>query len=144
MKKCPLCSNYGEFEAGSAENPFIGNLEITLTGTTEVENLGVRGIFVKSGGKLQLHGTGKGTWTRLARDIIASDEDVITLEVEPRSGFHPLPGNQLVLASSDLDQGQAEVLEVVAVHNSSVWEVMVDKLVPLSVTLSLGEGPAQV
>ena len=81
----------------------------------------------------------KGTWTRLARDIIASDEDLITLEVEPRSGFHPLPGNQLVLASSDLDQGQAEVLKVVAVHNSSVWEVrvrvrVVDKPARLKIT----------
>ena len=93
----------------------------------------MRGIFVKSGGKLELHGLNKGTWTRLARDISASDEAVIILEVEPRSGFHPLAGSQLVLASSDLDQGQAELLEVVAVHNSSVWEVRVkDKPAPLT------------
>ena len=101
-----------------------------------VEDLGVRGIFVKSGGKLQLHGMNQGTWTRLARDISASDEDLITLEVEPRSGFHPLPGSQLVLASSDLDQGQAEVVEVVAVHNSSVWQVSVKDRLVLIATLS--------
>jgi len=118
-----LINNHGEFEAGSEENPFTGNLEITLTGTTEVEDLGVRGIFVRGGGKLQLHGFNAGTWTRLARDIVASERNVITLEVEPRPGFHPLRGNQVVLASSDLDQGQAEVVEVVAVHNSTVWEV---------------------
>ena len=117
------CSKHGEFEAGSEENPFTGNLEIRLTGTTEVEDLGVRGIFVRAGGKLQLHGSNAGTWTRLARDIVASDEKVITLEVEPRPGLHPARGSQVVLASSDLDQGQTEVVEVVAVHNSTVWEV---------------------
>ena len=88
-----------------------------------VEDLGVRGIFVRRGGNLQLHGTNVGTWTRLARDIVASQEEVITLEVEARSGFDPAPGSQLVLASSDLEQGEAEVVKVVAVHNSSVWEV---------------------
>ena len=78
---------------------------------------------MRGGGKLQLHGFNAGTWTRLARDIVASERNLITLEVEPRPGFHPLRGNQVVLASSDLDQGQAEVVEVVAVHNSTVWEV---------------------
>ena len=78
---------------------------------------------MRGGGKLQLHGFNAGTWTRLARDIVASGKNVITLEVEPKPGFHPLRGNQVVLASSDLDQGQAEVVEVVAVHNSTVWEV---------------------
>ena len=78
---------------------------------------------MRGGGKLQLHGFNAGTWTRLARDIVASERNLITLEVEPRPGFHPLRGNQVVLASSDLDQGQAEVVEVVAVHNATVWEV---------------------
>ena len=31
------CSNFGEFEAGSEKKPFQGDLEITLTGTTEVK-----------------------------------------------------------------------------------------------------------
>ena len=88
----------------------------------------MRGIFVKSGGKLQLHGSNLGTWTRLARDVVASeDEKVTTLEVEPRPGFQPLEGSKLVLASSSLDPGQAEVVQVVAVHNSSVLEVSDDK-----------------
>ena len=78
---------------------------------------------MRAGGKLQLHGSNAGTWTRLARDIVASDDKVITLEVEPRLGLHPARGSQVVLASSDLDQGQAEVVEVVTVHNSTVWEV---------------------
>ena len=89
-----------------------------------MEELGVRGVFVRSGGKLQLHGANAGTWTRLTRDVVASeDEKVTTLQVEPRPGFHPLQGSRLVLASSNLDPGQAEVVQVVAVHNSSVLEV---------------------
>ena len=34
---CSHCSNFGEFEAGSEKKPFQGDLEITLTGTTEVK-----------------------------------------------------------------------------------------------------------
>ena len=104
--------NGGSVEIGSEDCPFGGNAEILLTGKrgsyTSVD--GEKYISVHSGGSLEIHGQPKTSWTKLTKTV-APDGSVRTINVlDDVSSW--VAGDQLVLASTDFDLNQAEVVTV--------------------------------
>jgi hypothetical protein len=63
----------GSFLCGSPASPFLGKLNITLTGDATK-----RSVSVANGGNLQLHGPKKAsTWTRLAANALVNSNSII-------------------------------------------------------------------
>ena len=102
----------GSLEIGSEDCPFVGNAEILLTGKrgsySSVD--GEKYISVHDGGVLEIHGQPKHSWTVLSRTVMPGPgPHTITLEDDVSSWDD---GDQLVLASTDYDLDQAEVVTV--------------------------------
>ena len=102
----------GSLEIGSEDCPFEGQAEIILTGRRgSYQSVdGEKYISVHSGGSLEIHGQPKISWTKLSRTV-SSGGSVHTIDVvDDVSSWSN--GDQLVLASTDFDLNQAEVVTV--------------------------------
>ena len=102
----------GSLEIGSQDCPFQGRAEIMLTGrrgSYETED-GEKFISVHAGGSLEIHGEPKVSWTRLARTVSAGGNNHTLQVVDDVSSWSS--GDKLVLASTDFDMDQAEVITV--------------------------------
>jgi hypothetical protein len=96
---------HGELEIGTETKPHTRNATITLTNNVpgeDIDAMGDRGIMLM-GGTLNLHGTEKNSWTRLAKTAAAGSS---TIEVLNAGDWKK--GEQIVVASTDFDPHQAE------------------------------------
>src|ERR1700691_2260932 len=110
---------HGELEIGTEAKPHTKKATITLTDNVKDEDIsGVggttdrvdRGIMLM-GGTLNLHGSEKSTWTKLAKTAEAGSTSI---EVLSAAGCKA--GEEIVLASPDFDPRQAERRTITAVH----------------------------
>ena len=96
---------HGELEIGTEARPHTRNATITLTNNVpgeDIETMGDRGIMLM-GGTLNLHGTQKNSWTKLAKTAAAGSDSI---EVMNAAGWKK--GDVVVVASTDFDPHQAE------------------------------------
>ena len=101
----------GSLLIGGPECRFPGRAEVLLLGEAEVDSNLVKGIYVEEGGTLEIHGEEKLPWTKLTSTLLPhSGVFDIQLADEPL-GWKM--GDKLVIASTDYDNLQAEVVEVV-------------------------------
>ena len=104
----------GSFLIGGPECRFQGQAEVVLVGEDGADtSFGhyAKGIYVEEGGTLDIHGEEKLPWTRLMATL------------QPQSGFFNIHlaeepvgwkmGDKVVIASTDYNMEQAEIVEVV-------------------------------
>src|SRR5690606_30558262 len=107
----------GELEIGTEENPHTRNATITLTDNVRDENImgmGDRGIMI-IGGKLNLHGDRKNSWTKLAK---TAEKGATRIEVLDASEWRV--GDEIVLASTDFNPRQAEKRRIVRIRGNVI------------------------
>ena len=122
---------HGELEIGTEAKPHTKKATITLTDNVKDEDIsGVggttdrvdRGIMLM-GGTLNLHGSEKSTWTKLAKTAEAG-----STSIEVLSAADWKAGEEIVLASTDFDPRQAERRTITAVHaNNGGNTITLDK-----------------
>jgi len=108
---------FGELQIGTEANPFTHKAIITLTDNNEGEQLmgmGDRGIML-SGGTLNLHGNITNTWTRLAETAEKGSTTIKVLNAEQWQ-----VGDEIVLASTDYNPGQAETRHITAISGNTI------------------------
>ena len=107
----------GSLIVGNPDCVYERDTEIILTGDRKempdpTFGYYVKGIYVGEGGNLDFHGQEKLSWTKLAETLIpvqGESEYIIKLVDQP---FGWLPGDKLVIASTDFDMYQAEEVEL--------------------------------
>src|SRR6195256_3580204 len=113
---------HGELEIGTEAKPHAHQATITLTDNFKDEDFGGlggndrsdRGIMLM-GGTLNLHGTGKNSWTKLAKTAAVG---INTIEVLNAGDWKK--GQTIVLASTDFDPHQAEERTVAAIRGNTI------------------------
>jgi cell migration-inducing and hyaluronan-binding protein len=113
---------HGELEIGTEAKPHTRKATITLTDNFKDEDFGGmggkdrsdRGIMLM-GGTLNLHGTEKNTWTKLARTAEAGSNSIEVLNAADWR-----VGQEIVLASTDFDPRQAERRTISAVRGNTI------------------------
>src|ERR1700683_2619660 len=113
---------HGELEIGTEAKPHTRNATITLTDNVKGEDFGGmggndrsdRGILLM-GGILNLHGTEKDSWTKLARTAEAGSNSIEVLNAARwRAGEGPVP------AFTDFDPRQAERRTISAIRGNTI------------------------
>ena len=106
-------NNGGYIEVGTEENPYMGDLTITMHGdpwSPKVPLFGNKVIATRGTGQIEMHGAPRSLpWHELGASVNAG-ESSITLNALP-SGVDSLDwqvGESIVIASSDFDGQQAE------------------------------------
>ena len=114
---------HGELEIGTEAKPHTKKATITLTDNVKDEDIsGVggttdrvdRGIMLM-GGTLNLHGSEKSTWTKLAKTAEAG-----STSIEVLSAADWKAGEEIVLASTDFDPRQAERRTIAAIKGNTI------------------------
>src|SRR5581483_3496771 len=114
---------HGELEIGTEARPHTRKATITLTDNVKDEDMsGIGGTNDRSdrgimmmGGTLNLHGTEKNSWTKLARTAAAGSN---TIEVLNAGDWKK--GDVIVLASTDFDPHQAERRTIAAIRGNTI------------------------
>ena len=106
--------NNGSLLIGVPDCRFLGRAEVLLLGEVGPDTTFghyVKGVYVEEGGTLEMHGEEKLPWTKLTSTLLPhSGVFDIQLAEEPL-GWKM--GDKLVIASTDYNKEQAEVVEVV-------------------------------
>jgi cell migration-inducing and hyaluronan-binding protein len=113
---------HGELEIGTEAKPHTHQATITLTDNIKDEDFGGlggndrsdRGIMLM-GGTLNLHGTEKNSWTKLAQTAAAGSN---TIQVLTPGDWKK--GQTIVLASTDFDPHQAEERTIAAISGTTI------------------------
>ena len=109
---------HGELEIGTEAAPHTRKATITLTNNVKDEepmkDMGDRGIMI-TGGTLNLHGSQKNAWTKLAATAAAGSTSIQVLDA---AGWRV--GDEIVLASTDFDPRQAERRTIAAVKGNTL------------------------
>src|SRR5579872_5274181 len=113
---------HGELEIGTEAKPHTHRATITLTENIKDEDFGGlggndrsdRGIMLM-GGTLNLHGTEKNSWTKLAQTAAAGSNTIQVL-----SSGDWKKGQTIVLASTDFDPHQAEERTIAAISGNTI------------------------
>jgi cell migration-inducing and hyaluronan-binding protein len=113
---------HGELEIGTEAKPHTHQATITLTDNFKDEDFGGlggndrsdRGIMLM-GGTLNLHGTEKNSWTKLAQTAAAGSN---TIQVLTPGDWKK--GETIVLASTDFDPHQAEERTIAAISGNTI------------------------
>ena len=113
---------HGELEIGTEAKPHTHQATITLTDNIKDEDFGGmggndrsdRGIMLM-GGTLNLHGTEKNSWTKLAQTAAAGSN---TIQVLTPGDWKK--GQTIVLASTDFDPHQAEERTIAAIRGNTI------------------------
>src|SRR6202166_249389 len=113
---------HGELEIGTEAKPHTHQATITLTDNFKDEDFGGlggndrsdRGIMLM-GGTLNLHGTEKDSWTKLAQTAAVGSN---TIQVLTPGDWKK--GQTLVLASTDFDPHQAEERTIAAISGNTI------------------------
>ena len=114
----------GSLEIGSEECPFSGSAEIVLTGRegSYTSDNGEKFIAVEKGGRLEIHGREKRSWTRLGATVVQGMESqTIQLQDDVTSWMR---GDKLVIASSG---GVNEADEVMVEDCSAAATLRLDR-----------------
>ncbi len=114
---------HGELEIGTEAKPHTRKATITLTDNVKDEDMtGIGGTNDRSdrgimmmGGTLNLHGTEKNSWTKLAKTAAAGSN---TIEVLNAGDWRK--GDVIVLASTDFDPHQAERRTIAAIRGNTI------------------------
>jgi len=114
---------HGELEIGTEAKPHTRKATITLTDNIKDEDMsGIGGTNDRSdrgimlmGGTLNLHGTEKNSWTKLAQTAAAGSN---TIEVLNAGDWKK--GQTIVLASTDFDPHQAEERIIAAIGGNTI------------------------
>jgi cell migration-inducing and hyaluronan-binding protein len=114
---------HGELEIGTEARPHTRKATITLTDNVKDEDMsGIGGTNDRSdrgimmmGGILNLHGTEKNSWTKLAKTAAAGSN---TIEVLNPGDWRK--GDVIVVASTDFDPHQAERRTIAAIHANTI------------------------
>ena len=114
---------HGELEIGTEAKPHTRKATITLTDNVKDEDMtGIGGTNDRSdrgimmmGGTLNLHGTEKNSWTKLANTAAAGSN---TIEVLNAGDWKK--GDAIVLASTDFDPHQAERRTISAIRGNTI------------------------
>ena len=114
---------HGELEIGTEAKPHTRKATITLTDNVKDEDMsGIGGTTDRSdrgimmmGGILNLHGTEKNSWTKLANTAAAGSN---TIEVLNAGDWKK--GDMIVLASTDFDPHQAERRTIAAIRGNTI------------------------
>jgi cell migration-inducing and hyaluronan-binding protein len=113
---------HGELEIGTEAKPHTHKATVTLTDNFKDEDFGGlggndrsdRGIMLM-GGTLNLHGTEKNSWTKLAQTAAAGSS---TIQVLSPGDWKK--GQTIVLASTDFDPHQAEERTIAAISGNTI------------------------
>src|SRR5580658_4068277 len=114
---------HGELEIGTEAKPHTKKATITLTDNVKDEDISEvggttdrvdRGIMLM-GGTLNLHGSEKSTWTKLAKTAEAG-----STSIEVLSAGDWKAGEEIVLASTDFDPRQAERRTIAAISGNKI------------------------
>jgi len=113
-----ICVNgsSGLLEIGTEATPYIGKCTFTLTGTEDttlfpsMPTMGTKFIGAMSGGKLNMHGSVKKSWTNLNANAAAN---ATTITVENSSGWQV--DDSIVIVSSRNNWNEAERRKITAI-----------------------------
>jgi hypothetical protein len=111
----------GLFEIGSAQTPFAHRAVVTLTGnnpdkkTPFSDGVGNKVLAVLAGGKLELHGAAKTSWSKLAKTALVGET---SLEVLDANGWQV--GDTLAVAPSDFNPFEMEEVTITSVTGNTV------------------------
>ena len=108
----------GKLSVGAEGHPFAHRASITLTDVTPGENvmgMGDKVLGAMMGGQLDLHGQPRTSWTRLSATAAAGSS---SLSVQGNTDWRS--GDKLVVASSDFNGDQAEVVTVSGASGNTV------------------------
>src|SRR5690242_19802770 len=113
---------HGELEIGTEAKPHTHQATITLTDNIKDEDFGGMGGNDKSdrgimlmGGTLNLHGSEKDTWTKLAQTAAAGATSIEVLNAGDWKA-----GEEIVLSSTDYDPRQAERRTISAIRGNTI------------------------
>lgn len=114
--------HHGRLEIGTEDDPFLQQVVITLTGDDPTQDRQLHGISIGTkvlavmDGELDVHGRPHtANWTKLNATAMPGDTQ-LTLD----SIVDWQPGQKIVLASSEIDMNQAELLTLTAVGGKTV------------------------
>ena len=110
---------YGQMLIGSESSPYTHRAIITIDGDVSTEGslgLSSNAISVQSGGILEVHGASKLSWAHLSGSVAAGATQLV-LETAPSNW---VPGDRLIIASTDLDPTHAEEALVQSVSGTTV------------------------
>jgi cell surface hyaluronidase len=102
---------HGALEAGDPAHPFAHRAEIVL----DARAPGAGIVTVSNGGRLELYGAPRLSWTRLAENAPAGARELVLA-----SAADWVPGDRLALAPSGFDAREAEEVTVAAVDGTRV------------------------
>jgi hypothetical protein len=108
----------GKFVCGSRQKPFQQKLTITLTGTNTTENvmgMGTKFLGAMMGGRIELYGENRTTWTKLGVTA-QSGSNQITLADDA----YWRVGERIVIASSSMRADEAETRTITAVSGRNL------------------------
>lgn len=110
---------YGTLQVGSTSAPFTQSATIELTGSdraASVMGMGSKGLVVMEGGLLSLHGERRLAWTQLTSNAAVGATSVTVKDAPDTWRI----GDKLLLAASNIDPRQSEVLTVTNVSGNTV------------------------
>jgi len=118
----------GHFEIGTANNPYLGECLITLTGNDPDEvicpAMGTKFIGAMSGGRIDLHGKPKISWTQL--DTAAA---IGSTQITLKEPIDWQLEDEIIIASSSIDWFEAEQRTITAISADSTIISFADTLI---------------
>lgn len=101
----------GNVVVGSATHPFAHHAEIVLDGSSLAGGI----VAVSEGGRLELHGLSRRSWTHLERTAPAGADEIV---VSNDAGW--VPGDSLVISSTSFESREAEEIAVARVDDTTL------------------------
>lgn len=117
----------GYMEVGTKDHPYTSKLTITLSGTEEGPFIPIYGNAVLGvrDGTLEMHGvTRSHTWTMLNVTASAGDSTITLIEMEDDVVLDWQIGENIVIATSDIDSENSEVRTITGVSDADTFPVI--------------------
>ena len=105
----------GAFQLGSADKPFLKRATLTLTGSDQAENImgmGTKCLCAMGGGKLEIYGEDRPSWTKLGGSVAIGATQLALLEAGNWRA-----GEKIVIASSSFNPEEAETANIKSVSS---------------------------
>ncbi len=106
----------GRFSIGTSNEPYLGESTITLTGARDTDNImgmGDKFLIATNEAQIELHGSEKKSWTQLS---ITAEQGANTMSFKEPVDWEI--GDEIIIASSEQDQNQAEQKTIVAISSN--------------------------
>jgi hypothetical protein len=108
----------GSLRIGCADDPYLRNATITLTGApsnASPHDMGTKVLGAMAGGRIELHGRPVRGWTRLAANTAAGATQVSVVDA---AGWRV--GDRVVVASGSTEPNQAEARSISAISGNTL------------------------